>query len=139
MSWLSYFFFYTYVGLVLVAGFWGAFINPYYDFNLLFHLEPSSLSEYSRINALSQYRFLRALELGFGLFSILFIRKIFEDRTFNRLFLIIMGSGVSARIISWLVDGTPSALFLFFLGYEFIGLIIIYWYTHQKIMPLNAR
>ena len=139
MSWLSYFFFYTYIGLVLIAGFWGAFIYPYFDFNLLFHIEPSSLADYSRVNILSQYRFLRALELGFGLFSILFMRKIFAEKIYNRLFLTIMGCGVLARIFSWLFDGTPSTLFLFFMGYEFLGLITIFSFTNKKIMSVHAR
>ena len=133
MSWLCYFFFYTYVGLVLVAGFWGAFINPYYDFNHLFQMDPYSLSEYARINSLSQYRFLRAIELGFGLLSILFIKKIFAEKAFNILFLFIMAAGVLARLVSWIVDGTPSALFLFFMIYEFLGLVIIFVYTNKKI------
>ena len=132
MRWLSYFFFYTYIGLVLLAGLWGAFINPYFDFNLLFHLDPYTLTEYSRINTLSQYRFLRALELGFGLFSILFVKKIFVEKTFNILFLIIMGSGVMARLVSWAVDGQPGYLTMFFIIYELLGVIIIYTYTKNK-------
>ena len=134
MKFLSFFFFYTYIGLVIIAGFWGAFINPYFDFKQLFQLDPFSLQEFSRVNALSQYRFLRALELGFGLFSILFVKKIFSERSFNLLF-IIMGSGVLARIISWLVDGRPSSLFMFFMLYELIGLIFIFIYTINKVAP----
>ncbi len=133
MKALSLFFFYTYIGLVIVAGFWGAYINPYFDFKQLFHLDPYSLEEYSRINALSQYRFLRAIELGFGLFSIMYVKKIFSDKYFNALFLIIMGSGVLARIVSWFADGRPSNLFLFFLSYELLGLVIIFIYTKKNI------
>ena len=135
MKFLSFFFFYTYIGLVIIAGFWGAFINPYFDFKQLFQLDPFSLQEFSRVNALSQYRFLRALELGFGLFSILFVKKIFSERSFNLLFIIIMGSGVLARIISWQVDGRPSSLFMFFMFYELIGLIFIFIYTINKVAP----
>jgi len=138
MSWLSYFFFYTYTGIVLIAGIWGAFINPYFDYKLLFHLDPYSLTEYSRINAISQYRFLRALELGYGLFSSLFVKQIFTEKTFNRLFLIIMGSGILARIFSLLFDGIPSPLFIFFLVYEFSGFIVIYSYTNKRITSVNA-
>ena len=133
MTILSYFFFYTYIGLVIIAGFWGAFINPYFDFKQLFHLDPSTLPDYSRINILSQYRFLRALELGFGLFSVMYVKYIFTKRSFNMLFLIIMGSGVMARILSLVVDGRPSNLFLFFLTYEFIGLLVIFAYTKKNI------
>ena len=133
MKALSFFLFYTYIGLVIIAGFWGAFINPYFDFRQLFHLEPYGLDEYSRVNALSQYRFLRDLELGFGLFSIFYVKKIFNEKAFNSLFLVIMGSGVLARVISWMVDGRPSNLFLFFMGYEFIGLVLIFIYTRKQI------
>ena len=131
MNKLSHLFFYTYIGLVIVAGFWGAFINPYFDFDLLFSFDPHTLTDHVRINLLSQYRFLRALELGFGLFSILFVRKIFEEKTFNILFLIIMGSGILARVMSWLVDGTPNFLSQFFMFYELIGWIVIFIHTHK--------
>ncbi len=131
MNWLSHFFFYTYIGLVLVAGFWGAFINPYFDFDLLFSFDPHTLTDHVRINLLSQYRFLRALELGFGLFSILFVNKIFNEKTFNILFLIIMGSGIIARVISWMVDGTPNTLSQLFMFYELTGWIFIFIHTHK--------
>lgn len=133
MKILSFLFFYTYIGLVIIAGFWGAFINPYFDFKQLFQLDPYSLQEYARINLLGQYRFLRALELGFGIVSMLYVKNIFSERSFNSLFLAIMGMGVLARIISWLVDGTPSYLFMFFLFYELMGLIIIFAYTRNKV------
>jgi hypothetical protein len=132
---LSYFFFYTYVGLVLLAGFWGAFIAPHLDFIWLFDLDTNTLSEHSRINLTSQYRFLRALELGYGLYSVLFIKEIFSDRKFNMLFLFIMFSGALSRIVSIVVDGSPSALFYFFLTFEMAGVIVIFLYTRTKIHP----
>ena len=134
---LSRFFFYTYIGLVILAGFWGAFINPYYEFNLLFSFDPHTLNDQVRINLLSQYRFLRALELGFGLFAILYVNKIFKEKSFNILFIFIMGSGILARIVSWLVDGTPNTLTQFFMFYELLGWVIISIYTH-KIRIQNA-
>ena len=133
MKFLNYFFFYTYIGLVLVAGFWGAFINPYFDFKLLFDLDPHTLNEYSRVNLLVQYRFLRALELGFGLFAILFVKNIFTEKTFNTLFLVVMASGVLARSFSWIVDGTPSVLSRLFLFYELLGLVIIFLYSKRNV------
>ncbi len=135
MKGLSYFFFYTYIGLVLVAGFWGAFINPYFDFKLLCNMDTMDLDEHVRINLLSQYRFLRALELGFGLFSLRFVSQIFHEKKFNVLFLVIMFSGVLARAISLIADGIPGTFHLFFMTYEFIGLIIIFIYTRKTIAP----
>lgn len=138
MNWLSHFFFYTYIGLVLLAGFWGAFINPYFDFKLLFQLDPNTLDDHARINLLSQYRFLRALELGFGMFSIMYVKKIFSEKTFNTLFLVIMGSGILARLVSWIADGTPNAYSMLFMFYELAGLIVIFFHT-TKIRNQGAN
>lgn len=137
MKKLSFFFFYTYIGLVLIAGFWGAFINPYFDFKLLFQMDLYALADAERINLLSQYRFLRALELGFGLFSIVFVKQIFSERTFNILFLFIMSSGILARITSWFVDGRPNGFSQLFMFYELAGLIFIFIYT-KKIREQSA-
>ncbi|MGQ1785938.1 DUF4345 family protein [Saccharicrinis sp. GN24d3] len=137
MKILSYSFYYPYVVLLLIAGFWGAFINPYFDFNLLFDLDPQTLADYGYINLFSQYRFLRALEFGFGLFSILYTRMIFTKKSFNILFLVIMGSGILARVMSWIVEGTPNGLMQFFMFHELTGWILIFIYTF-KIRYKNA-
>ena len=129
---LAYFFFYGYIGLVLLAGFWGAFLGADFDHRLLFDLDTKRLSEFSRINMLSQYRFLRAMEFGFGLFAIVFRKEIFTVKKFNRLYLAIMLSGVVARLVSLIDDGSPSALFYFFLIFEGVGVLIIYLYYTQK-------
>lgn len=127
----NYFFYYTYVGLVIVAGFWGAFINPYFDYRLLFNFDMHTLPDFQRINMMSQYRFLRAIELGFGIFAIVFVKNIFSELKFNRLFIFIMSAGVLSRIISVVVDGSPAILMYFFLGYELVGLAVIYFYSRK--------
>jgi len=135
----SHFFFYTYIGLVVVAGFWGAFINPYFDFRLLFGMDVAGLDGPQRINLLSQYRFLRALELGFGFFALLFKKDVFNTHRFNLLFLVIMASGILARLVSIAVDGIPNYLTLFFMSYELIGWIVIYLYTRkQKLQAISS-
>ena len=129
----SYFFFYTYIGLVVVAGFWGAFIYPELDFKILFNFQIKDLYDFERINILSQYRFLRGLELGFGIFALTFIKEIFSEKKFNRVFLITMGLGIMARIASWLVDGNPGFLTKFFLFYEAIGWVLIFVYSKSSL------
>jgi hypothetical protein len=129
MNMASYFFFYTYIGLVIIAGFWGAFINPVWDFSFLFNFQIDDLYDFERINILSQYRFLRAIELGFGIFALIFLKEIFTQRKFNKVFLTIMGLGILARVCSWLIDGTPSSLTKFFMFYEAIGWIFIFIYS----------
>jgi hypothetical protein len=132
MKFTAYFFFYGYIGLVLLAGFWGAFVGADFDHRLLFNLDTSTLESDTRTNLLSQYRFLRAMEFGYGLFAILFTKEIFSIKKFNILYLAIMSAGVLARIVSIVDDGSPSALFYFFLIFEFIGVVVIYLYFQMK-------
>jgi len=134
MQWVNYFFYYFYVGLLIVAGFWGAFINPEFDFGLLFNLDTDTLTDHQRINVLSQYRFLRAIELGFGTFAILFVRNIFSKKKFNRLFIFIMSAGVLSRIVSIVMDGNPNWLMLFFLGFELVGVLVIIFYSRKLVI-----
>jgi hypothetical protein len=114
-----------------VAGFWGAFINPDFDFRLLFDIETYTLPDFQRINVVSQYRFLRAIELGFGIFGLLFVKSIFSVKIFNQLFIFIMGAGILSRIVSIVMDGIPSWLMLFCLGFELVGVVVIYFYSRK--------
>lgn len=132
MKFTAYFFFYCYIGLVLIAGFWGAFLGADFDHQLLFNLDTSTLEDDTRANLLSQYRFLRAMEFGYGLFAIIFTKEIFSLKKYNRLYLAIMLAGVLARIVSIIDDGSPSALFYFFLIFELIGVVVIYLYFKMK-------
>ena len=127
----NYFFYYSYIGLVIVAGFWGAFIYPEFDYRLLFNLETNTLTDFQRINLLSQYRFLRAIEMGFGVFAILYVKSIFSKKEFNRLFIFIMSAGVLARIMSMVMDGIPSWMMLFFLAFELVGVVVIIFYSRK--------
>jgi hypothetical protein len=117
--------------MVIVAGFWGAFINPYFDYRLLSNFDINTLPDFQRINIVSQYRFLRAIELGFGIFAILFVKNIFSEMKFNRLFIFIMSAGVLSRITSVAIDGSPGGLMYFFLGFELAGLTVIYLYSRK--------
>jgi hypothetical protein len=131
MKFVSYFFFYTYIGLICLAGIWGAFFNAHLDFSLLIGLETNNLPEQVRNNLLSQYRFLRALEFGFGLFALRFTKEVFMQKKFNSLFLIIMASGILARVASLIYEGSPNWMMYFFMIYEIIGFVFIYLYTRQ--------
>ncbi|WKN29688.1 DUF4345 family protein [Porifericola rhodea] len=130
---LSYFFFYSYVGLVCLAGAWGAFFHARLDFALLMEVDMEVLNDKAQVNLLSQYRFLRAIELGFGLFALSFVKEIFSQKKFNALFLLIMGAGIVARLASCLYEGWPNIMMLFFMCYELLGLVIIYLYTRNKV------
>lgn len=133
MKLLSHFFFYTYIGLVIIAGFWGAFLGAGYDQQLLFGSDIESLEHTTQANVLTQYRFLRAMELGYGLFAVVFRKEIFTVKKFNILFLAIMMAGVLARVVSLIFDGSPNWIFYFFMIYEAVGAATIYIYS-QKVV-----
>lgn len=117
-----------YVALLVVAGAWGI-VGARLDVPLLLHVPLGELTADAQANLLSQYRFLRAIELGFGLFALQFRREIFTQRSYNRLFLFAMAAGVVARLLSMPLDGNPSGVMLGFLGWEAVGVVVIAWHT----------
>jgi hypothetical protein len=139
MKALSHFFFYCYCGLAVAAGCWGAFGNPQIDFSVLFHFPVRSLDTYTRVNLLDQYRFLRGIELAFGMFCLAMTREIFSVPKYNLLFLAGMSAGTTARIVSLFAEGRPSAAMCFFLIFELAGIVVISVYSfhaiHHKKLP----
>jgi hypothetical protein len=130
MKALSWIFFFGYAGSLLVFGGLGTF-TAHIDHRLLFHINPSGLPQLAAASILSQYRFLRAIECGFGLFALCFRREIFTQTLLNRVFLGTMFFGVTARFISLVWDGPPYPIFYFFFGSELIGGIVILLYTRK--------
>jgi Domain of unknown function (DUF4345) len=105
-----------------VAGVWGLF-GARLDFPILLDQPVGRLSPGGAADVLSQYRFLRGIEAGFGLFAIWWRKEIFTGGTaYNRLFVLTMGMGVLGRIVGWGLDGTPSWPMFVFLGVEMVGL-----------------
>jgi hypothetical protein len=80
-----------YVGLLIVAGAWGAFGPAHLDQRWLFDLDVDSLDGGTSTDLLSQYRFMRGIELGFGVLSAVYWREILNDPRFGRPFLGVMG------------------------------------------------
>lgn len=135
MRFLSYFFFYTYVGFLIAAGVWGALLGARIDQQMLFAFDISVTDPGTEASLLSQYRFLRLVEAGFGLFAILFTKEIFSEPKFNKLFLFVMFMGAGVRILSYFEDGSPYWIFYFFAIYELIGAVIILIHTRKQLSP----
>jgi uncharacterized protein DUF4345 len=132
MKLLAEIFFYGYTGPLILAGVWGT-LAARLDQRFLFGLNLASLDGSIGASLLSQYRFLRAIELGFGTFGVMFHREIFTLRSFNRLFLATMVAGVLARVISRVIDGRPRPVFMFFLVWEAVGAVVILQYTRTLL------
>ena len=133
MKLLTEIFFYGYVGLLIVAGGWGV-VGARFDHRLLFGFDPGTLPPSADASLVSQYRFLRAIELGFGVFSLVFRSEIFTLWLFNRVFLGGMTLGVVARLVSLVMDGRPRAIFYFFLVSEAIGAALLFFYTRNALV-----
>lgn len=125
--------FFGYVVLLIVAGAWGI-VGARLDMRWLLLVHLDDLPDRAQANLLSQYRFLRAMELGFGLFALRYWRQIFSVRSYNRIFLAAMGSGVAARLISLGADGWPSVWMYAFLAWELAGVLAIFAYTHPRVV-----
>ena len=135
MKILSLIFFYGYVGFLVVFGALGVF-TARLDHPILFMLQPESLPPKTSASLLSQYRFFRAIECGFGVFAFTCRKAIFNKRFFNRLFLGTMFGGVAARIVSLLLDGSPFPAFYGFLLSELVGGTLIFLYTRTTLEPV---
>lgn len=130
LEWVAYILFYGYVLLLVVAGAWGALFAPV-DFDLLLGFDLPAGDDLARANVLSQYRFLRAIELSVGVIILVYRREVFSTRRYNRLFLMVLGAGILGRVISLVVDGTPSPIFFFFIVSELAALVAIYAHTRR--------
>ena len=123
-------FFFAYVATLILAGAWGV-VGARLDMRILLQLHLANLPDRAATNLLSQYRFLRAIELGFGLFALRFWREIYRLRSYNRLFLATMACGVGARVLSLIADGVPSVWMIGFLGWELVGVVLIFLATRS--------
>jgi hypothetical protein len=129
--------FWTYVATVVIAGVWGVF-GARLDFPVLLGQQVASLDHGAAPNVLSQYRFLRGLEAGFGLFAVTYRRSILSGPTeTNGLFLGTMGMGIVGRLVGWAVDGRPRAIMLVFLFGELAGWVCIA--TSTRVLPALGR
>ncbi|HEU0317208.1 MAG TPA: DUF4345 family protein [Solirubrobacteraceae bacterium] len=121
-----------YVDTLILAGAWGALFGRL-DQPLLLGLDLDELAPRTQANVMSQYRFLRAIELGFGLFALIHRDEIHRLRPFNRLFLFTMSAGVGSRLLSLRRDGSPSVAMYVFAGFELVGVPVIFAYTRTTL------
>jgi hypothetical protein len=127
-------FFYGYVAFLVVFGALGVF-SARLDQRILFKLQTDTLAPKTSASLLSQYRFFRAIECGFGVFAFTCRKAIFQQRFFNRLFLGTMFGGVAARLVSLALDGSPFLAFYAFLLSELVGGTLILLYTRSTLEP----
>jgi hypothetical protein len=116
---LSGILFYGWAGALLVLGGIGVFTGRW-ELAVIFHIDLERMGEEARANLLNQYRFLKGIEFGFGLFCFLFRQEIFRVPRFNRLFVAIVFFGAAARALAIALEGWPHWAFIVVTGLEFM-------------------
>lgn len=138
MKMLNYVFFYGWSGALLLLGGLGIFTGSW-DLGTVFRIDLESMSQEAVANLLNQYRFLKAIEFGFGLFCFLFRREIFTIPTFNRLFISVVFLGAAARALSIVMEGWPHWGFIGITILEFMTFIIVTIYSRYTLEGNQAR
>lgn len=107
----------AYGGMLLAVGLAGIFVAPW-ELDVIFSVNADA-------TLLNQYRFLKAVEMGAGLFCLVYSKDILQRGRHATVFLALVAGGVFARSYAWLVDGRPAGMFLVFLLLEVLVLIVV--------------
>lgn len=81
----------------------------------------------------NQFRFLKAIELTFGIFAIFYRRDILAGGLNCTIFLIGVFLGGFARSLSWALDGTPLPIYQWFLFAEILVFVFV-WLNARRAM-----
>ena len=71
------------VGALVLLGGAGVFTGEW-ELRQIFHIDLAGMGPEAKANLLNQYRFLKGIEFGFGVFCVVFRREIFRSAVFNR-------------------------------------------------------
>ena len=124
MNSLARIFFWGYSLMLIGIGASGIFVARW-ELTEIFAVPTATIGGVAAATLLNQYRFLKAVELAFGIFCIAFRGEIFRPTTAHRVFLAGLFAGVAARLGSWIVDGTPRWPFLAFAALELLTGILV--------------
>lgn len=114
----------AYSAMLVVVGAGGVALARW-ELATIFAFDTASLGAVGSATMLNQYRFLKSIELGAGIFCLLFRRGILAGRPEAFAFLALVAGGLIARTLAWIVDGRPAALFLVFLAGEILTFIFV--------------
>ncbi|MEO8620528.1 MAG: DUF4345 family protein [bacterium] len=117
MTTLSLWLFWGYVAMLLGIGASGIFIAPW-ELGSFFKVPLDGLEKRAHATFLSQYRFLKGMELGYGIFAVVFRQQVFTQPLYHQFFLVVLFAGAGARVLSMIIDGRPSNFFIVVTAYE---------------------
>jgi Domain of unknown function (DUF4345) len=119
-------------GLVLVGVGLVGIVTARWELLTVFGVDTGAIVP-DEANFLNQYRFLKAVELGAGIFCLMQRAPILDaEKAAVWPFLVIVGGGVAARSIAWAADGRPSWLFIGHLLLESVVLVIVLLHLRRR-------
>ncbi len=119
------------LSLVCIGG-WGIFALDW-ELGTFYGLGPDAMEGAEGATLRNQFRFLKAVELTFGIFSIVYRKDILAGGLNCTIFLAGLFMGAFARGLSWAMDGTPHGAFQFFLIAEVVIFIAV-WLNARRAM-----
>ncbi len=113
----------------------GAFGIFFLDWEVakFYALGPAAFDGVEGATLRNQFRFLKAIELTFGIFAIVYRKDILAGGLNCTIFLAGLFLGAFARGLSWILDGTPLPIYQAFFFAEIIILIVI-WLNARRAM-----
>ena len=121
----------VYGAMLCVVGITGI-VSVHWELTKVFMLDPTSWPDEVRATFINQYRFLKAVEFGAGLFCLTYWRSILIGEKASMVFIILVAAGIIARTIAWIVEGQPSMPFIIFLALEILVLAVVALYLKQN-------
>jgi hypothetical protein len=122
--------FYSYVAALFVLGTAGLFA-PNQELAALYSVRfdeagADSMDRRDQLVLLHQYRFLKGLVIGFGIYCVTFRREILSGGIHARVFLATLFLGAFGRVVSAVLDGRPPNWLISFTFSELLfGLLIL--------------
>ncbi|MGJ8623889.1 MAG: DUF4345 family protein [Yoonia sp.] len=117
--------------LICVGAFGMFFLH--WEISTFYGLADVDLQGIDGATLLNQFRFLKAIELAFGLFCLIYRRDILSGGLACTICLVGLGLGVFARACSWMFDGTPHTSFIWYLVIEAVIFCMI-WLNARRVM-----
>jgi hypothetical protein len=125
--------FWGYVTMIVCVGASGIVIAAW-ELPTVFDVHLDLLAPVERATFLGQYRFLKSMEFAFGVYCVVYWREIFSSRKANVVFLTGLSGGVTARLLSTVLDGWSSPVFIAFLVLEFACGVVVFLYSRRTLV-----
>jgi peptidoglycan/LPS O-acetylase OafA/YrhL len=134
---IAYLVFLGYVAALVLIGASGTLIAEW-ELRTIFAVPLETMGEQTRSTLLNQYRFLKAMELAFGLFCLWYRHDIQRPGRARNLFLAGALLGVAARSASVAIDGMPHPVYLGFAAYELLAAVLV-WAVSRPSQAQTSR